>query len=361
VVVFGPSSAPSFVSLPDVKALCSFLSSPFYLHWTTASGGVINFVYSVLLSRGLERMRADMDDPAIPLVARFGHCSQDLVNLMLCGEAATNVFDGTKSLADNLEDPSAFFLHGVPLQGDVGLLTLMEALKYTKVGSYYKIPKLPIWVVASSSHYTVLFGLDPRINRVSQREERDTKMKIYFQQLDPHEQGFIPADELGTLLKSLQLGVDLDVYDFRRLCDPDNVGVVIWENFKNAITQALDAPPSYWACTACTFQNPRKNARCEICYGPAPAVPSAQHVRFGAISDSSNRQNEAPSTFWLYHFNGILNHSKVQADCKRVRVTNLGDGVEMDGATFNQGLREVIQTRWPGAIVDYMNGEPRIA
>eukprot|EP00437_Effrenium_voratum_P060365 CAMPEP_0181505410 /NCGR_PEP_ID=MMETSP1110-20121109/58038_1 /TAXON_ID=174948 /ORGANISM="Symbiodinium sp., Strain CCMP421" /LENGTH=58 /DNA_ID=CAMNT_0023634383 /DNA_START=59 /DNA_END=231 /DNA_ORIENTATION=- len=52
-----------------------------------------------------------MDDPSTPLIGRFGHCSQELVNLMLIGEATSNVFDGTRWLGD---DPSTGFrLRGV--------------------------------------------------------------------------------------------------------------------------------------------------------------------------------------------------------------------------------------------------------
>jgi hypothetical protein len=69
--------------------------------------GVLTFVYSVLLTRGLDTIRADMDDPTSYLVGQFGHSAQELVNLMLIGRAVTNVFDGTKVLGD-ANDPTAF-------------------------------------------------------------------------------------------------------------------------------------------------------------------------------------------------------------------------------------------------------------
>ena len=58
--------------------------------------GVLLLLWSVLLSRGLARVAADMDEAA-PLVARFGHCTQELLSLMLTGTASSNVFDGVQA------------------------------------------------------------------------------------------------------------------------------------------------------------------------------------------------------------------------------------------------------------------------
>jgi ubiquitin carboxyl-terminal hydrolase MINDY-3/4 len=59
--------------------------------------------YSLLLSRGLERVTADVDDALgqrNTLIDRHGYASQELVNLLLIGRAVSNVFDGNKSLDD---------------------------------------------------------------------------------------------------------------------------------------------------------------------------------------------------------------------------------------------------------------------
>ena len=39
-------------------------------------------------------------------------------------------------------------------------MTLYEAYGYFEVGTFYKNPKLPIWIVCSESHYSLLFSMD---------------------------------------------------------------------------------------------------------------------------------------------------------------------------------------------------------
>lgn len=56
--------------------------------------GVLLFVYSLLLSRTLPQVARDMDEEGSPLVARFGHCTQELLNLCLLGLATPHCFDG---------------------------------------------------------------------------------------------------------------------------------------------------------------------------------------------------------------------------------------------------------------------------
>ena len=38
------------------------------------------------------------------------------------------------------------------------------------MGEFYKTPHFPIWVIGSSSHYTILFCPDPRIVQDSEEE-----------------------------------------------------------------------------------------------------------------------------------------------------------------------------------------------
>jgi len=71
------------------------------------------------------------------------------------GRASSNVFDGDKAL-DGAK------LGGISSPCRLGLLTLFEWYKYVEVGSYLKSPALPIWVVCSESHFTVLFSANTR-------------------------------------------------------------------------------------------------------------------------------------------------------------------------------------------------------
>ena len=63
--------------------------------------------------------------------------------------AVSGVFDGIKELAPG------FKLRGINSEVSVGYLTVLEALRLSKVGEHYKCPSSPIWVVGSEYHYTV--------------------------------------------------------------------------------------------------------------------------------------------------------------------------------------------------------------
>ena len=61
--------------------------------------------------------------------------------------------------------PTAYFrrngtLKGINKQADVGFLTYFEYFGYFQVGENFKTPKVPIWIVCSESHYSVLFSID---------------------------------------------------------------------------------------------------------------------------------------------------------------------------------------------------------
>lgn len=70
-------------------------------------------------------------------------------------------------------------LKGIPEQSEIGYLTLYESYGYFEVGSYYKTPKLPIWIVCSESHYSLLFTLD-----FNQTKGKDLQLDlIYYDEL----------------------------------------------------------------------------------------------------------------------------------------------------------------------------------
>ena len=88
------------------------------------------------------------------LLTEHGYASQEFINIILVGKATSNVFDGDKDMGDN------FILKGIHKQSEIGFLTLFEAYGYFQVGAHLKSPKLPIWIVCSESHYSVLFSTD---------------------------------------------------------------------------------------------------------------------------------------------------------------------------------------------------------
>lgn len=139
------------------RTLERFVSQNIHMFMMHGGIGVIWFLCSALLSHGTEQVRSEMDMPDTPLIGRFGYCSQELMNLLLVGRAVSNMWDGDKTLG---EGKDVMHLGGVHQRAQVGQLTLFEAYGSMEVGSFLKNPEVPIWVICSESHFTVLFSVE---------------------------------------------------------------------------------------------------------------------------------------------------------------------------------------------------------
>lgn len=188
--------------------------------------GALLFLVSALLSRGLESVQADRDDPSLPLVtAPFGHASQEIVNLLLCGKAVPNVFDGNMDICDGMS------LKGIPSSTEVGFLTLLEYLNFCKVGQHLKNPKWPIWVVGSESHYTVLFALDTVVQKENESESRESKIRQAFDSQDlSGGGGFISVEGFHHVLKETNIMLPQEKSE-----SLTNSGFIVWSEFWHAL------------------------------------------------------------------------------------------------------------------------------
>ena len=79
---------------------------------------------SLALSRGIPNVQGDMDDFTAKLTSNFGHCSQELINLLLTGQAVSNVFDHT------LRPSGELICRGIQTRPDIGYLSQLEAMRY---------------------------------------------------------------------------------------------------------------------------------------------------------------------------------------------------------------------------------------
>ena len=95
-----------------------------------------------------------------------GYCSQEIVTLLLTGKAHSNVFDGEMTGMMTNDDNTDKPMKGILTRSDVGHLLLTEALNpgFIEVGSNYKQPRYPIYVICSESHYSILFGLNVAVS-----------------------------------------------------------------------------------------------------------------------------------------------------------------------------------------------------
>lgn len=161
-------------------------------------------------------------------------------------------------------------------RAEVGYLTLLEAMRYGEVGQNYKQPKVPIWVIGSSSHYTALFALNPRVGAVSEEQAESQRIRKVFNELDPEENGFIPSAQLGALLDKLGVSAHLDAQTALSRIDPQGLGICLWHSVEQALREHNQAraqqakgirPPANvpWSCSACTFRNGGARSKCEMC------------------------------------------------------------------------------------------------
>lgn len=245
-------------------------------HVLTGNYGVLKFMYTVLLTKvsdciGLPTMQTfkwcsryffplemqkvqniigELLDSSEPLIHdTYGCGSQGLINLMLTGQAVPHVWDFDKDVGGlskfclinrggrDFTDACVHQiteLRGISQQSDIGFLTLMEQLRYCTVGSFYKNPKNPVWVMASETHLTgkpmllqnvfhncshsnlrlciqscalfsvilVLFSYEK--NLVSKETPSEIARRV-FKSYDPEGNNFIPNPLLQDVLSALEL------------------------------------------------------------------------------------------------------------------------------------------------------------
>ncbi|KAM7302283.1 putative ubiquitin carboxyl-terminal hydrolase MINDY-4 isoform X1 [Ixodes scapularis] len=166
--VAGPLTADGITETLTVStftsktALQDYYSSCVFKLQEENCSSCVSFLISVVITHGFERIRGEMDEQNSCLIGKHSHCNQEVVNLLLVGRAVTNVFNDEVSLGK--EEKTV--LRGITSVSNIGLLSLYEHYNSCQVGSYYKDPRFPIWIVLSESHFSVLFSkcrlaLDP--------------------------------------------------------------------------------------------------------------------------------------------------------------------------------------------------------
>lgn len=138
---------------------------------------------------------------------------------MLTGQAVPHVFDHDKDVGGlreselnlsqlhlmlllNMGRSIVSGLRGLTQQSDIGFITLMEQLRYCTVGSFYKNPKNPVWVMGSETHLSVLFSDEKRL--VSKETPSEIARRV-FKSFDPEGNNFIPTQVLQDVLCALDL------------------------------------------------------------------------------------------------------------------------------------------------------------
>lgn len=191
-------------------------------------GGVLLLVMSAVASRGKHVIETEFDDPVgAKLTSQFGHCGQELINLLLTGQAVSNVFDNT------LKPSGDLVLRGIQSQPTIGYLSQLEAMRYCEVGSFYKSPRFPIWVVGSASHFTVLFGQATSLKESKSDMLLEQCRRAFKGVEGGEEHGFISTVQLATVLGALDLDVGgaHAVQTLAASLEVSGAGIILWDEF----------------------------------------------------------------------------------------------------------------------------------
>ncbi|KAF4657544.1 hypothetical protein FOL47_008398 [Perkinsus chesapeaki] len=274
----------------------------------------VSFVVSMILTRGGPTLcRSDMDDPSGGvLVGMFGHCSQELVNLCLLGRCFSNVFDGEESLGGGM------MLRGVPadIPITVGYVTELEALRYVTVGSRYKNPEFPLWVVGSPNHYTLLFSRN--LNSVKR-------------------------DPVGVVKDQLK-----DIFD----ANSTDEGIATLEQVEKLVTADL---PDELIPSGVSRKDIVSRMRENSLDGSIVLFDAFQSVICSALFgreklEEIDAESDKPSAYTLYLYDGQRPGGPSLCEIKVV-TSHVDEQYAV--ADNNESLQRTIQTRWPNAMVQF--------
>lgn len=376
-----------------------------------SNAGVLMLVYSALLSRGLDRVKSDTDDGTVALIGRFGHCSQELLNLFTYGEAVSSVFDGTQDVA------GGFKLRGLMRTPPIGYLSIMESMRYLEVGTFAKSPDWPFWVIGSQSHYTLLFGCDTSVTEPSLNAAALRAFRVF----DEHDNKFIDVEHVPSVLEAMELPIAADEAKCKELtAKVDSGGIVLWSDFWREVrplvaqpgTDATSGsssaggaaavggsgsgnpggaheaaegggPPSYTTTDEELAREMQAQFDAEMAAeaaGPEPAgdAPVVASAAAGADGVGEGASNSAPPgtgdsaadagsadssdvirRFEMWHYNGLEDSDRTPTVSHMVltqRESEFFDVTAVEGSDGPPPIEAVLRTKWPAATVQYDAG-----
>ena len=432
-------------------ATAQFLLETNSLNWFQRPGGVLLMVMSIAFSRGIPKTQGDMDDLTAKLTSNFGHCSQELLNLLLTGQAGMCVYVGgctrvralpciavhnyihimcifilfiasfltyficisyvrshnspttVSNVFDHTLRPSGELIcRGLQFRPAIGYLTQLEAMRYLEVGGFYKTPRFPIWVIGSTSHFTVMFG-DAAALKESASDILLERVRRAFKRMDggAEENGFIQTSQLEDFLQSLGLTniSEQGVQTLAALIEVNGAGIILWEDLWKRTSRLLTGASLESILDADEETNNNKSTTPNKAVSDIPASEAGTNVVQltdeelarklqaewnGEVVDlmetsAITTPTTVPTTtlekfgptFQLYHYNGLRG-----GNFRAFRVTRLSAD-EAIGASISLGvsnqsshntggfggeLDAVLRTKWPSCKINWIgdNSPPSI-
>ncbi|XP_053601653.1 inactive ubiquitin carboxyl-terminal hydrolase MINDY-4B isoform X5 [Plodia interpunctella] len=166
-----------FFEFKNMEDLQIFVKRYLYLFQIEEGSGALLLLYSVILSRGCENIKKDLDGKLTNLVSSHVEGSINIVTLLLTGRATPYLHNGVLYVGD--EDHYAMPQFGILSRSPVGLLVWYGGEDGSKSninkqypGSRLKTPAMPIWVTSCSGHYGLLFNTNRELLRNYHAERR---------------------------------------------------------------------------------------------------------------------------------------------------------------------------------------------
>ncbi|XP_015436345.1 PREDICTED: protein FAM188B2 [Dufourea novaeangliae] len=158
-----------FDSLQDLEI---FVKRYLYLFHDEGGPGAKLLLYSAVLSRGLSKVRADLEEPKASILSG---CPEEgpisVVILSLTGRASPHLHNGVLHVGD--ENTYAVPQWGVLVRSEIGFLVHEgDGQMSRQPGSRLKTPSLPIWVTLCHGHHGVLFNTNRELLRNYHAERR---------------------------------------------------------------------------------------------------------------------------------------------------------------------------------------------
>lgn len=312
----------------------------------------------------------------------------------MLSKTVSNVFDHT------LRPSGELICRGIQSRPGIGYLTQLEAMRYLEVGGFYKTPQFPIWVIGSTSHFTVMFG-DATALKESASDILLERVRRAFKRMDggAEENGFIQNSQLGSFLQSLGLNSisEQGVHTLAALIEVNGAGIILWEDLWKqtsrllsgaSLESILDTDEDANRSTSTNqyegvFDMPALEAATnDVPLSDEELARKLQAEWNGEVVDSTGTSATTTTTattiptttpekfghtFQLYHYNGLRG-----GNFKPFRVTRLSAD-EAIGASVSLGVSNqashniggfggeldgVLRTKWPSCKIKWPNDGP---
>ena len=292
---------------------------------------------------------------------------------------------------------------GLQSRPAIGYLTQLEAMRYLEVGGFYKTPRFPIWVIGSTSHFTVMFG-DAAALKESASDILLERVRRAFKRMDggAEENGFIQTNQLEGFLQSLGLtNISVQgVQTLAALIEVNGAGIILWEDLWKRTSRLLTGA-SLESILDADEESNNSNSNITSSTNPNEVISNITGSEAGTnvvplTDEELARKLQAEwngevvdlmetsaittpttvptttlekfgPTFQLYHYNGLRG-----GNFKAFRVTRLSAD-EAIGASISLGvsnqassniggfggeLDAILRTKWPSCKINWINNSP---